>query len=391
MPRRRVAILGSTGSIGTQALQVVDALNADGGDFEVVALVACRSGELLLKQAARYKPRFLALTDAAAADQYRRQLAATGAAVLDPAAALVELAAHPEVDLVLHAVVGAAGLAASFAAVGAGKTLCLANKESLVVGGTLLTDVAARNNATILPVDSEHSAVFQAMRCGRREEIDRVTLTASGGPFRTWPADRIYNATVADAMNHPTWDMGGKITVDSATMFNKALEIIEAVRLFDLPPATVGAVVHPQSVVHSMVEFRDGSTIAHLSPPDMRTPIGYALTYPDRGRPGGRRMDWTTPQTLTFEPPDPVRFPALRLAYAALAGGASACVALNAANEVAVGAFLAGRLKFGRIAEVVEDVLRRTPAGELLTLDDLLAADAAARRVAEGRAGGFLP
>ena len=382
MPPRRVAILGSTGSIGTQALQVIDALNADGGDFQVVALVACRSGEALVQQAERYKPEFLALTDAAAADQHRRRLAATGAAVLDPAAALVELAAHPEVDLVLHAVVGAAGLAASFAAAGAGKTLCLANKESLVVGGTLLTDVAAKNNATILPVDSEHSAVFQAMRCGRREEIDRVILTASGGPFRTWPADRIRDATVADAMNHPTWDMGGKITVDSATMFNKALEVIEAVHLFALPVHKVAVVVHPESVVHSMVEFRDGSTIAHLSPPDMRTPIGYALTYPDRGRPGGRRMDWTRPQALTFEPPDAARFPALRLAYEALAGGASACVALNAANEVAVGAFLAGRLRFGQIAEVVEAAMNKTPAADPRTLDDLLAADAAARATA---------
>ena len=391
MPRRRVAILGSTGSIGTQALRVIDALNADGGAFEVVALVACRSGEALLSQARRHQPRFVALTDDAAAGEFRGRLAATGATALGGASALVEVASHPDVDLVLHGVVGAAGLAASFAAAGAGKTLCLANKESLVVGGTLLTDVAARNNATILPVDSEHSAVFQAMRCGRREEIDRVILTASGGPFRTWPADRIRDATVADAMNHPTWDMGGKITVDSATMFNKALEIIEAVHLFALPVRKIGVVVHPQSVVHSMVEFRDGSTIAHLSPPDMRTPIGYALTYPDRGRPGGRRMDWTAPQSLHFEPPDAARFPALRLADEALAGGASACVALNAANEVAVGAFLGGRLKFGQIAEVVEAAMRRTSAGELHTLDDLLAADAAARWVAEGCAGGFLP
>ena len=385
MPRRRVAILGSTGSIGTQALEVIDALNAErggGGGFEVVALVARRSGAKLLEQAARYKPKLVALTDAAASAEFRGRLAATGASVLDGDAALVEVAAHGGVDLVLHGVVGAAGLAASFAAVRAGKTLCLANKESLVVGGTLLTDVAVKNNATILPVDSEHSAVFQAMRCGRFEEVDRVTLTASGGPFRTWPADRIAGATVADAMKHPTWDMGGKITVDSATMFNKALEIIEAVRLFALPPETVGVVVHPQSVVHSMVEFRDGSTIAHLSPPDMRTPIGYALTYPDRGRPGSRRMDWSSPRTLTFEPPDPTRFPALRLAYAALAGGASACVALNAANEVAVGAFLDKRIKFGQIAEVVEEAMRKTPAADPQTLDDLLAADAAARRTA---------
>ena len=384
MPRR-VAILGSTGSIGTQALQVIDALNADGGGFEVAALVACRSGELLLEQANRHKPAFAALTDDAAARDFDARLRATGATILDGSQALVELAAHPDIDLVLHAVVGAAGLAASFAAAGAGKTLCLANKESLVVGGTLLTDAATANGATILPVDSEHSAVFQAMRCGRREEIDRVTLTASGGPFRTWPADRIAAATVADAMNHPTWDMGGKITVDSATMFNKALEIIEAVRLFDLPPEMVKVVVHPESVVHSMVEFRDGSTIAHLSPPDMRTPIGYALTYPDRGRPGGRRMDWTSPQTLTFEPPDPVRFPALRLAYEALAAGPSACVALNAANEVAVEAFLAGRIPFGQIAEVVEKTLDKTHAGDLKTLDDLLAADAEARATAGER------
>ena len=387
MPRR-VAILGSTGSIGTQALAVIESLNADGGDFEVVALAACRSGDLLLEQARKHRPRLVTLTDDAAAEAFDARLRSTGATVLRGPDALVQIAADADVDVVLHGVVGAAGLAASFAAAGAGKTLCLANKESLVVGGALLTEAAKVGGARILPVDSEHSAVFQAMQCGRQQEVERVTLTASGGPFRTWPADRIAAATVADAMNHPTWDMGGKITVDSATMFNKALEIIEAVRLFELPPEVVEVVVHPESVVHSMVEFRDGSTIAHLSPPDMRTPIGYALTYPDRGRPGGRRMDWAAPRTLTFEPPDPVRFPALRLAYEAMAVGPSACVALNAANEVAVGAFLAGRIAFGTIAGVVEQTLEQAPLGGLRTLDDLLAADADARRVAAGAING---
>ena len=392
--RRRVAILGSTGSIGVQALEVIDALNADaiaggGGDaFEVVALVAHRNGELLAQQARRYRPKFIGLTDKPAAAAHRELLASCGGEVLAGPGALAQVASHPDVDVVLHAVLGAAGLAASFAAARAGKTLALANKESLVVGGSLLTDAARQGGARILPVDSEHSAVFQAMQCGRRDEVDRVILTASGGPFRTWPAERIRTARVEDALAHPTWAMGDAITVGSATLFNKALEVIEAVRLFDLAPEQVGVVVHPESVVHSMVEYRDGSTMAQLGPPDMKTPIGYALTWPARGRPGGRRMDWSVASRLTFEPPDEARFPALRLAREALAAGGTAPVTLNAANEVAVGRFLARRLAFGRISEVVEAALQRVPCERVTCLAGLLEADARARRVASELADG---
>ena len=379
MPARRIAILGSTGNIGVQTLQVVDALRADGQEIDVVALVAYRNAAVLAEQAKRYRPKVVALADESA-DGARDALAGTGARFLCGASALSEVARLAEVDTVVHAVVGAAGLAASFAAAEAGKTLALANKESLVVGGTLLVEAARRGEATILPVDSEHSAVFQALQCGRREEIDRVLLTASGGPFRTWPMERIRDATVADALAHPTWSMGDRITVGSATLFNKALEIIEAVHLFDLRPEQVQVVVHPESVIHSMVEYCDGSVMAQLSPPDMKTPIGYSLTWPARGRPGGRRMDWREAATLHFEPPDEVRFPALRLAREALAAGGTAPAILNAANEVAVERFLAGRLGFGRISEVVEETLQQLPVEPVTSQECLLSADAQARQ-----------
>lgn len=382
MTRRRVAILGSTGNIGVQTLEVIDALNADGQELEVVALVAHQNARLLIEQAHRHHPRIVGLTDVEAADENADALRREGREVLVGPAAAVEVARHAEVDVVVHAVVGAAGLPAALAAAAAGKRLALANKESLVVGGTLLTEAAKRGGATILPIDSEHSAVFQAMQCGRLEEIERVILTASGGPFRTWQPERMSDATVEDAMAHPTWAMGGKITVDSATMFNKALEIIEAVHLFNLPPEKVEVVIHPESVVHSMVEFRDGSTMAQLSPPDMRTPIGYALTYPHRGRPGGRRMDWREAIRLNFEPPDAARFPALRLAGEVLAAGGTAPATFNAANEVAVSRFLARRLPFGRISEVVEATLQQVSPSAVTGLECLFDADAHARRVA---------
>ena len=384
-PICRLAVLGSTGSVGTQALRAVEHLNADPDAavrFEVVALAAGRNADVLLEQARRHRPRVVALADADAAERNRSRF--DGFDFRSGPDALAQIAADPDIGAVLHAVVGAAGLPASFAAARAGKRLCLANKESLVVGGALLTDAARAGGAAILPVDSEHSAIFQALQCGRHSDVEKVILTASGGPFRDWPADRIDSARVADALDHPTYDMGGKISVDSATMFNKALELIEAVRLFDVPAEQIEIVVHPQSVVHSMVEYRDGSTLAQLSPPDMTLPIAYALTHPRRGRAGGRRMDWSQRQSLTFEPADPVRFPALRLAREALSAGPGACVALNAANEIAVAAFLREQLRFGQIAAVVEQTLQRTPAAEPSCLDDLLSLDADARRVAAG-------
>jgi 1-deoxy-D-xylulose-5-phosphate reductoisomerase len=376
MQTRRIAILGSTGSIGRQALEVIDTLNAGGGRFEILALAGHRNVALLDEQVRRYRPKLVGITDAAI------DLRLPAVEVIRGPEALGAIAGHPEVDIVVHAVVGAAGLAASFAACRAGKVLALANKESLVVGGALLVEEGRRGGATILPVDSEHSAVFQALQCGRREEIERVLLTASGGPFRTWSLEQMRSATVDDALAHPTWAMGDRITVGSATLFNKALEIIEAVHLFDLSPDRIDVVVHPESVVHSMVEFVDGSVMAQLSPPDMKTPIGYALTWPHRGRPGGRRMDWSQSHRLHFEPPDPGRFPALRLARAALELGGSAPVTLNAAHEVAVERFLARRLSFCRISEVVEVALQQAAHNPVTSLEDLLAADGLARRVA---------
>jgi 1-deoxy-D-xylulose-5-phosphate reductoisomerase len=362
-------VLGSTGSIGTQTLEAIENLNADGFAFEVVALVAGRNRAKLAEQAKRWKPKRVA-------------------AVVDEGPAVLEQVARwDQVDAVVHAVVGAAGLPAAFAAAGAGKRLCLANKESLVVGGRLLTELARQRGCEIIAVDSEHTAIFQAIACGRRVDVERIVLTASGGPFRdakAWPVNRLAKATVAEALNHPTWQMGGKITIDSATLFNKGFELIEAVRLYDVPQERVGVCVHPQSIVHSMVEFRDGSTIAHLSPSDMRLPIAYALTHPKRGRSGSATWDWSTPTTLEFEPPDEARFPSLALARQAAedASGVLATV-LNAANEVAVEAFLKEQLSFGGISEVVAAAMQDAPQASPADLEDLLAIDAEARTATE--------
>jgi 1-deoxy-D-xylulose-5-phosphate reductoisomerase len=284
-----------------------------------------------------------------------------------------------DIDQVLAAIVGAAGLPAVFAAVRAGKHIALANKEALVIAGSLLIPEAKKRNVTILPVDSEHSAVFQAIQCGRREEIRRVILTASGGPFRNATKEQIARATPQDALNHPTWRMGGKVTIDSATMFNKGLEWIEACWLFDLPADMVEVVVHPESVVHSMVEFVDGSTMAQLSPPDMRTPIQYALTYPRRLPGIGRRMNFAAPQSLHFEPPDPEKFPALTIAREVAKTGGTVGSVMNAANEVAVEAFLAGKINLQAICDLVGRTIRRHSVQPRPTMDDLLEADRWAR------------
>jgi 1-deoxy-D-xylulose-5-phosphate reductoisomerase len=368
--KRRVAILGSTGSIGTQTLDAIDALNHDGFDFEVVAMTAGSNRELL-------------------AEQQQRWPEATTAVVADDGPeVMVEAASRGDVDIVAHAVVGAAGLAASFAAAEVGNRLCLANKESLVIGGSLLMQAVERGGGQIVPIDSEHTAIFQAMAAGRRDEVRRVLLTASGGPFRDaaeWPAERLAKATKAQALDHPTWTMGGKITVDSATLFNKGFELIEACHLYDLPPEQVDVVVHHESVVHSMVEFIDGSVIAHLSPVDMRLPIAYALTHPRRGRCGSGVWDWSQPTTLHFEPPDEERFPALQLCRDAVRRGGVVPAYLNAANEVAVGAFLENQLNFGDIAAVVAGVVASAPDEQPDGLASLLEADEAARVVAKRR------
>ena len=378
MPHR-IAILGSTGSIGVNALHVIEHL---GAPHRAVGLSAHRHKERLLAQVHRFRPAAVAISDAAVAGELAGPIAQANARLYGGESGLVDLVRRDDIDTVLSAVVGAAGLPAALAAVSTGKRLALANKESLVVAGSLLIPEARRRGATIIPVDSEHSAVFQAMQCGRASEVKRVILTASGGPFRDASLEQIQSATVADALNHPTWRMGTKITIDSATMFNKALELIEACWLFDIAPEKIRIVIHPESVVHSMVEFVDGSVIAQLSPPDMKTPIQYALTYPHRSAGCGRVMDWEAAFSLQFRPPDVERFPAIRLAYAVAQAGGTAGAVLNAANEAAVAAFIAGRIRFGEICGVVERTIDAHRLQSQPGLDDLLAADQWAREKA---------
>jgi len=353
-----------------------------GAPFQAVALGARRQIDKLAEQIKAFHPAAVALDDAALKGELQARLDGFAPRIYTGASGLVDLVRRDDVDIVLSAVVGAAGLPAALAAVQAGKTLALANKESLVVAGSLLIPEARRRGVALLPVDSEHSAIFQALRSGRRQDVRRVILTASGGPFRTKTAEQINHATLADALNHPTWRMGNKITIDSATMFNKALELIEAVWLFDLQPKQVQIVIHPESVVHSMVEFVDGSVIAQLSPPDMKTPIQYALTFPERAEGCSRRMDWNHRFSLNFEPPDFARFPALRLAYQVAEMGGTAGAVLNGANEVAVAAFAAGKIKFGDIARVVEATINAHRLVQTPTLDELLQADHSARQMA---------
>jgi 1-deoxy-D-xylulose-5-phosphate reductoisomerase len=372
----RIAILGSTGSIGVNTLQVIEHL---GAPYRAIGLSGHRHKERLLAQVKQFKPAAVAISHDEAADELAGPIQSLGATLYRGSDGLADMVRRDDVDAVLSAVVGAAGLPAALAAVASGKRLALANKESLVVAGSLLIPEARRTGATIIPVDSEHSAVFQALQCGRASEVKRVILTASGGPFRDAPLERIRTATVADALNHPTWRMGTKITIDSATMFNKALELIEACWLFDIPPQKIRIVIHPESVVHSMVEFVDGSVIAQLSPPDMKTPIQYALTYPQRAAGCGRSMDWESVFSLNFKPPDMEKFPALRLAYSVAEAGGTAGAVLNAANEAAVAAFIAGQIPFGEICTVVERTIDAHGLQSHPTLDDLLSADQWAR------------
>jgi 1-deoxy-D-xylulose-5-phosphate reductoisomerase len=371
---KRIAILGSTGSIGCSALEVIEHL---GAPYRVAALSGYTQTEKLLEQARKHRPAAVALSHSHPA--VASELSKLGMQVYEGAAGLIELVRREDIDLVLAAIVGAAGLPAVLAAVETNKTVALANKESLVVAGSLLIPLAKKNSVQLLPVDSEHSAVFQAAQSGRLEEIRRIILTASGGPFRQSSASEIENATLEDALNHPTWRMGNKITIDSATMFNKALEIIEACWLFGLPPEKVEVVIHPESIVHSMVEFVDGSVIAQLSPPDMRTPIQYALTYPQRLPGISRRLDLGKPFSLNFEKPDPERFPALRLGYDVARRGGTLGAVLNAANEAAVAAFTSGKIRFVEIWKLVAATIDAHQLQESPSLDDLLQADKWAR------------
>ena len=379
---KNIAILGSTGSIGCNALDVIENL---GPPYRAIALSAHRQTDKLLEQVQRHRPSAVAITDDGVDPAAVEQIRKLGTKVCLGCEGLVELATRDEVDIVLAAVVGAAGLPAVLAAVKAGKTLALANKESLVVAGSLVIPEARKRGVPILPVDSEHSAVFQALQCGKSKEISRVILTASGGPFRNATREQIERATLADALNHPTWRMGNKITIDSASMFNKGLEIIEACWLFDVPAAKIAVVVHPESIIHSMVEFVDGSVIAQLSPPDMRTPIQYALTYPDRADGVSRRLDITKAFKLHFEPPDFERFPALRIAYDVATRGGTLGAVMNAANEAAVAAFTSGNIPFGEISRLVELTIAEHRLQTQPSLDDLLEADRWARETVQSR------
>ena len=370
---RRLLILGSTGSIGAQALDVV----AGAADLEVVGLAAHSSVEPLLAQAASHGVTRVALSDADAAARAAETW--TGGDVLRGAEGLVELITETGCDLVLNALVGSAGLGPTIAALGEGVDLALANKESLVVGGELVMALAEATGAQIIPVDSEHSALHQLIASERPGTVDRLVLTASGGPFRGRTRDDLEAVSPQDALAHPTWDMGGKITVDSATLMNKGLELIEAHHLFGVPYDRIEVVVHPQSIVHALVHLNDGASLAHLGHPDMRVPISYALHYPERADVPVQTLDLASVGQLDFEPPDEDSFACLRIARdAAAAGGTAPCV-MNAANEVAVGAFLDGRLPFTGIPELVERALEEVPATGVGHFSDLYRADAEAR------------
>jgi 1-deoxy-D-xylulose-5-phosphate reductoisomerase len=376
MPRR-LLILGSTGSIGTQALDVV---GRSEGELEVVGLSAESSWEPLVSQARELGVGRIALADADAAA--RAAEAWTDGEVLSGAEGLVRLVVESEADLVLNALVGSAGLGPTVAALGEGIDLALANKESLVVGGELVTQLAEATGAQIVPVDSEHSAIYQLLAGEQVGSVDRLILTASGGPFRGRAADELREVTVEEALAHPTWAMGGKITIDSATLMNKGLELIEAHHLFGTPYERIDVVVHPQSIVHSLIQLCDGATLAHLGYPDMRVPIAYALHHPERAELPVAPLDLVALGSLTFEAPDEDAFPCLALArQAAQAGGTAPCV-LNAANEVAVHAFLNGRLRFSEIADVIEHALQAVPAGRVHAFETLYAADRDARAAA---------
>ncbi len=376
MSSRNLAILGSTGSIGQSTAKVIlDHPEA----FDVKALGAFRSVDLLEKQYRQFRPDYLCLIDPDAAAVLSGRLKDEPVEVLCGPEDMVRLAGLDNVDTVLNAVVGAAGLRVSLAAVEHGKKLALANKESLVAGGPLFADLCSNSKPTILPVDSEHSAIWQALRAGEEKEVKNIILTASGGPFRTLPMEEFANITVERALVHPTWDMGAKITIDSATMTNKGLEVIEAAVLFSVPVDRVKIVVHPQSIIHSMVEFCDSSVIAQLSNPDMCLPIVYALFWPERAESSFGRIDWSEMKDLTFEDPDYKRFPAIKLAYEVARVGGTAPAVYNAANEIAVGAFLKEAIKFTDIADIVIRTIDSVDIIQRPQLDDILRADEEAR------------
>jgi len=384
---RRIAILGSTGSIGCSTLSVAESYP---DRFQIVALAAGGNLETTFEQAMRWQPLVVSMASESDAATLRARLKKEGCGGIEivhgPAGA-VRVATHPDVDFVVSAIVGVAGLEATYEAVRSGKIVGLANKECLVAAGELITAEARRQCKPLLPIDSEHNAVHQCLRGGRIEEVERIWLTASGGPFLNTPRSQFASITAEQALNHPTWKMGKRITIDSATLMNKGFEVIEACRLFHIGVRKVEVIVHPQSTIHSMVEFVDGSILAQFSVTDMRLPILYALTYPERIQ-SDMRFPVGDLRHLDFCPPDMSKFPCLRLAYEAAEAGGAKTVALNAADEVAVAAFLEGRIRFDQIPRVIEDVLSATESGHLESMQEVLEADGVARRCALERVSG---
>lgn len=379
---KTITLLGATGSIGASTIDLIERNRAD---YQVEAVTASRNAAALAQIARRLGAKFAAVADPSCYGELKDALAGSGIASGAGEAAIVEAAQRPA-NWVMAAITGAAGLKPTLAAVARGATVGLANKECLVCAGSLFMAAAAKAGATVLPVDSEHNAIFQALAAGRRGDVRRIVLTASGGPFRTWPLALMRTATVEQALQHPNWSMGRKITIDSATMMNKGLELIEAHYLFGLPEGQIDILVHPQSIIHGMVEYRDGSMIAQLGPPDMRVPIAHCLAWPDRIDGAAATLDLAKIATLSFEAPDPERFPALRLARAVLETERGGATVLNAANEVAVEAFLARRLGFAGIAALVEETLdealRRGLGREPESADDALSVDHVSRSLA---------
>jgi len=381
---RKIAILGSTGSIGRSTLSVAESYP---DRFQIVALAAGSNVDAAFEQAMRWEPRVVSLAREVDADTLRKKLKTNGRneiEVVHGPAGTVRVSTHPEADFVVSAIVGVAGLDATYAAVKAGKTVGLANKECLVAAGELITAEARKQGKPLLPIDSEHNAVHQCLRGGRMEEVQKIWLTASGGPFLKTPKSEFSSITVKQALKHPTWKMGKRITIDSATLMNKGFEVIEACRLFHLPPSQVEVIVHPQSTIHSMVEFVDGSILAQFSVTDMRLPILYALTYPERIA-SDLRFPVMDLRQLDFYPPDMQKFRCLKLAYEAAETGGAKPVALNAADEVAVAAFLEGQIGFDEIPRIIEDVLSATKAGKMESIIQVLETDQEARRAARER------
>ena len=378
-PRKRVCLLGSTGSIGTQTLQVIE----EHPDlFEAYVLTAHSQADLLVAQARKFQPACVVIADESLYGYVSEALADEPIQVYAGAEALCQVVQMEPVDVVLTALVGFAGLRPTVCAIEAGKTIALANKETLVVAGELITELCLKHRVAILPVDSEHSAIFQSLM-GEHSAIEKIILTASGGPFRTFTKEQLQDVTPAMALKHPNWEMGAKITIDSASMMNKGLEVIEAKWLFDVTPEQIQVVVHPQSIIHSAVQFQDGAVKAQLGTPDMRLPIQYAFSYPHRLPSSFPRMDWWKMNDLTFEAPDMQKFRCLQLAYQALAMGGNACCIINAANEVANWAFRKEKCTFLQIADVVEQTLARATFCKENTLEDYLASDAESRILAQ--------